>query len=497
MALPAETDCGAMADSLPNRWRDRLPGYGLIAVLWLLIYLRGYPAPFIDDLFFTGAAFNLALHGVFSNPYCPSLAALDSKGMFLAYMPLHSYVLAGWLKLFGLGFVSLSLFSTLTSALVCALAYRLMPVRNGFVQLLAAGAVVVLVFLLLGGAGLRPDSLGMVFFFLGIDAVRSRGAGIFFLKNFSLALAVITFPNLALLAFLVSAATLVYKIGLERTSFALSLRLVGGTALAYGLALLILLWCIDFRLGDFLHSLHLNQHYGALGVEERNGHAFGVYFIAKWLLIQAAFVGLILTLLGREMRGQKDAAFLLFLLTALAGFGALFWASLNSASGAHVWAFGCLLFSLYLLVSFFWRAARAIIWALFLGVFVFGHGHTAVEDLFSRHRVDPAVNQAIAAQLKSSSQPIYADCYAVREIFDYRLPAQVYGYETSSTTGWGAPVSFPTLPQGLFVVSVKNILLGATTVPPNRKWESLRLLGHTITPLCENPYDLELIAKVS
>jgi hypothetical protein len=483
-----------MADSPPNRWLDKLPGYGLIAVLWLLIYLRGYPAPFIDDLYYVGAAFDLALHNVFSNPYCPALATIGSNGTFFAYMPLHSYVLAGWLKLFGIGFVSLSIFSTLTSAIVCALIYRLMPVRDWFAQCLVSSGIVVLVFLLLGGAGFRPDSLGLLFFFLGIDAARSRGDGFFFLKNLSLALVVITFPTLALLSFLVSAATLIYRIALERTSFAASLRLVGWTALAYGLAFLLLLWCIDFRLGAFFHSLALSQHYGAMGVWERNAHWFGIYTVTKWLLIQTTFVGLILTLLGREIHGTKNAAFLLFLLTALAGFGALLWASLNSASGAHVWAFGCLLLSLYLLVARLWRLDRAIILALFLGVFVYGHGHTAVEDLFCRHRVDPTVDQAIAVQLRSSSQPIYADCYALREIFDYRLPAQVYGYETSSTTGWGVPDSVSTLPQGLFVVSVKGILPGTITVPTGRKWESLQLLGHSITPLCGNPYDLVLMS---
>src|SRR5579872_1101170 len=63
-----------------------------LCLLWIL----DFPNPMCDDLFYSGAGLNLASGGDLSNPL---LARQHLPGhLFLVYPPVHSYVLAGWLK---------------------------------------------------------------------------------------------------------------------------------------------------------------------------------------------------------------------------------------------------------------------------------------------------------------------------------------------------------------------------------------------------------------
>jgi hypothetical protein len=253
-----------------------------------------------------------------------------------------------------------------------------------------------------------------------------------------------------------------------------------------------MLGCIDFHLGDFLHSLRLGQHFATLGVQERNAHLLSPYQIAKWFLIQPACLALLVGLIWSE--SKKPAPRFLFPCTALLAFLALFWASLHSASGAHVWAFACLLFSLHVIASRFWKPLPVLIWSIAVGIFLLGHGHTALEGLFASSP-DPRLNSPLIARLKTSPAPLYIDCYALREIFDYRLPPHTYGFETGSRVDWEPPDSLAKLLAGTSLVSVKSEISGAVIFPPDRHWQSLRLLGFRIAPLCANPYDLVLMSR--
>jgi len=495
--LPSTTTFSRLAPMVESSTMGRalVPGYILIGVFWLLIFLQGYPAPFVDDLAYIGAALNLVQHHVFSNPYNLSLVSLDSSGLFLAYMPLHSYILAGWLRLFGISFLSLSLFSTLAAALVSIFIYRWMPVGNRLAGLAAATGIVVMVYLLLGGAGLRPDALGLAFFCFGLDAVRSRSETLFFLKNLTLALSVITFPNLAATALLVSLATLVFLAKTRPSAWAHLVRITCWTGLAYALAFLLMLWCIDFRLGDFLHSLRLGERFAAMGVADRNTDLFSPYRIAKWFLIQSAFLVLILWLLWGARKKENPFPIFLLLATSFLAYLALFYSSLSSASGGHTWAFVCLIFALYFGMAHFRRPLLLLPWWIFVAIFLFGNGHTAFQGLLCHHQFSKETNQSLVARLKNSPGPLFVDCCSAREIFDYRLPPNCYDFDTSSSTGWGSPQSLATMRPGSALVSVLSRvnLVGATVFPPDSVPVSLRLFGFTIGPIFANPYDLVLI----
>lgn len=81
----------------------------IIAITVLLI-TRGYPLPCSDDLAITGAALSLTRGDGFQNPYVREwMAAFPTDKPFF-YPPGMSYLLAGWLFIFGIGVKSMLAF---------------------------------------------------------------------------------------------------------------------------------------------------------------------------------------------------------------------------------------------------------------------------------------------------------------------------------------------------------------------------------------------------
>ena len=94
--------------------------------MFISLWLMDFPKPMVDDLFYTGAGINLAQGGDLSNPL---LARQEFPShFFFVYPPLHSYLLAGWLKIFGINALSMTAFVSLmyfiTAAATIAILWR-------------------------------------------------------------------------------------------------------------------------------------------------------------------------------------------------------------------------------------------------------------------------------------------------------------------------------------------------------------------------------------
>ena len=93
------------------------------ASLWSL----DFPKPYFDDLFFCGAGLNMAGGGDFSNPL---IERQHFPGhYFFEQTPVHSYAIAGWMKIFGIGARSLTGFQE-AMYLVMALATQSSPLAG-------------------------------------------------------------------------------------------------------------------------------------------------------------------------------------------------------------------------------------------------------------------------------------------------------------------------------------------------------------------------------
>src|SRR5579862_3662618 len=106
------------ADGSPQSNRKRFPVRPILGafVLFLLCWICGWPVPAMDDLFYNGAAINMAAGGDFSNPL------LARQGFpshyFFVYPPIHPHAVYVWLSVFGISTGSLLAFQNLMFFLI-------------------------------------------------------------------------------------------------------------------------------------------------------------------------------------------------------------------------------------------------------------------------------------------------------------------------------------------------------------------------------------------
>lgn len=471
-------------------------GLGLIVAFWAFIALAdaNYPKPFIDDMSYIGAAINLAKYNVYTNPYCEMLTAVGAGPgqLFVDYMPAHNYFLAEWLRVFGISAASFHFLFVLLAFLTSWLIFRLFPAAR--LSWAAAAIICYLVYAQLGGSGLRADAYGFCLYLLGCNAWQERTRAGFFIKNLGLALTVITFPNLGVLAMLTTVASLAHrKLFLKRSWNDLAVD-VAGVATAYVLCFVLFLLCIQGQLAHFLTSTALNQKLSALGVIDRF-QFFTPLGIAKWVIVQAAFLAVVLTLLVRWWNIPARRSDRFFLGFCLAAFAVLSFSSVNSASGAHVWAFACMLVILFFIVREQWKLRAWAAYVVLLPLFTFGHCHEAVQHVLAEAPPDRAKFERLRQEVEQMRPAkIYADVYAAREVYDYRLPENAFSFETNSTKGWGMADSAATLPKGsVSIVSVSHSFPTEDSPDAGRSGKPVRIFGVRLPGVAANPYDLEII----
>jgi hypothetical protein len=467
-------------------------GFAFIIVYWVLLFFDQYPAPYLDDGFFIGAALNLAQHGVFSNPLCDCFATIGCSDHFFAYMPFHSYVLAAWIKLAGISTLSFCAFYAGLSLAVSLLIFRFIPA--GKYAPLHAVLICFTVYEFLGGVGFRPDSLGLCLFLIGINVCQSKSLGIFFLKNLSLAAVVITYPNLGICAVLVSISSLVYPVAGPQRPVAQLIPKFLALLAAYLLSFLVFLYCIDGRFFEFLNGLHGNQQLAATGVRDRF-FFFTPLGIAKWLVVQCSFLIFILTLIFLWRKDTTRRGHFFYLILVLLGFSILGISSYSSATAQHLWAFYCLTLSLVLIATFRWEKQLMGAWVIVFVITSFGHGHVAIQDCLADRRPTREEVDLLRYQVEQlHPRRLYLDPYAMRALYDYRLPPNAHSYEESDTFGWGPPSNLLNLPRdAVFVVSVMRAIPTPKSPHAGEQAQLQQILGHPIPKIFKNPYTLVIM----
>jgi hypothetical protein len=236
------------------------------------------------------------------------------------------------------------------------------------------------------------------------------------------------------------------------------------------------------------------QQASSTGVRERF-QLFTPLGVAKWIVAQAGFLALVFGLIYRWRGDPRRRAHLYFLVLSLLAFLLLGFSSIRSATGAHVWAFGCLIASLLVIANESWERRALGAWLIIFAIAVFGHDHIAVEDCLADKPLSPEKRAALLAEI-AQLQPrrLYLDPYAMRELYDYRLPANAFDFEFSSTTGWDPPGNPQTLPpDSVSVVSVKIAFPTRLSPDAGKQGRPLKIFGHPIGGMFQNPYDLEIM----
>ena len=261
-------------------------------MLFIVLWLMDFPKPMVDDLFYTGAGMNVAQGGDLSNPM------LARQGFpshfFFAYPPLHSWLLAGWLKIFGINTLAMTAFPLFmyfvtAVATIAILRHHKAPVWLEWLAPLGVSTSLL-------ALGLRSEPVSIALTMAGFALLDcGRKAAVWLL------------PAFLLMALGASAAprTMVFSAGLILLACnrlwvmppgqcPRKHRLWIAMALGLGLAVLIFLVQIHFRVGEFWRSFQ--EHAQRVG---SGGHATSlINFLNENPFLTGAQFPLVLLLVG-------------------------------------------------------------------------------------------------------------------------------------------------------------------------------------------------------
>ena len=470
----------------------------VVVFFWVFLYGYGYPLPMTDDLYFIGAAMNMAAGHGYANPYSLRLEMVGSQDHFYAYVPLHSYVLAGWIKMFGLSFRSLAFFQCLAGAVASWGFGKLLEFRfrGYFLSLMVCSSVAVY----LGVFGLRPDALALAFLGLGTCILRCQSLVRWALCAFSLFLSLITAPTYAPIVFLVLAWAALAPpqksdSPIDSSARRWSLLLVAGLA-----AFFLFLIMIDFQLRSFLGIFHaasgLSQADMWKGYYRRFTEAMhgGVRPLAEMFIFPAWMIWFLLAALLRPSAFDFRLSWTAMggILLGLAG---IFVTVFSSVTGLYFEDFYCMLVLLMLvlgLASAYRMAGRVVLVALF-ALYVFEAGPRTIQ-LACLPFYSPDLHQEKIEEQVQALNParVYVDNYALAAVYDYKLPANTYDFCMGSPYRWTGPYSREDFPKdSVLILSKENLIYYKSLPMPS--FPAIPLIGYRYPFFAANPYDFVVV----
>jgi hypothetical protein len=141
---------------------------GGLLLAWLTLWATGWPLPNGDDGFYTGGAIHLVKTGVLANPWLAGwmqwIPGVHLDRYFIQ-PPFQPWVLAAWLKLFGISSASVTGFACLTDALAAWAGAHLLRRLGCSWPAATAAAAMISVYLLT--RGLRTDAVGLLVLLAG------------------------------------------------------------------------------------------------------------------------------------------------------------------------------------------------------------------------------------------------------------------------------------------------------------------------------------------
>jgi hypothetical protein len=469
---------------------QELPGFLTVVVLWLVLFATGFPPPFVDDLFFLGPAFNLVHTGICANPWCPGIGLIDPSGAseFFVYMPLHAHVLAGWISIFGVSTHSLTFFQCLAAALATLGLQRL--VRPALSGVWASLALVACVAFYLVECGLRPEALALAFFGWGLMTLRLPSTAGWVLASLCLFASCITSPNIGVFAPLVAVVALgrsYYGESFPHFLRRLAWMVLAGTAIG-----VLFLSLIHFQLAQFLAVFAKARASSAPLLARQFAYAWTHFRFFKLLsLTLLPYVVLAGGLVVALWRPGFFVAPLSRWRVAWLGVGGLLTVipMTSSATGGLLPSIYCLVVGLYLAATLkIHRIAGA---AMFVAAFaLFLHADDAYVALFAESLLLPRADSpaALRAQADAHAGRLYVDSYALRSVYDYRVPVNGVDYAFGSMAHFLPPHTPADFPPGDWIMATPASLLD---VPRPSLAVPIHGLIHPHT--VPNPYDCVLV----
>jgi hypothetical protein len=473
----------------------------VIAAGWLFFFWLGHPLPFVDDLRFVGASINLVHGGAFDNIYCPALKLVDPYPEFFAYMPLHGYAIAGWLKIFGISRVSFATFQCLMAFLATFALWLAMRRVSDSIFLPVGLVLVVEVFL--NSTGLRPEAMGLALLAWGWVMLEIASPLAWFAGGLFLGATVFTSPNIGSFApvvfFWVFVRSFKGKSGREIVVELVALAVGGVVAFLLFLAaihgnlwrFLAMMKATRDQSGDFMNP-GLIESLTAHPVQWRDAARAFLQECCPLLMLLVATAVMVLGGNWLERKPQRLTIVFLWI-----GAGILMVPMFSSAAGKVPMAFYAIVVCLAVATAFraTWLGPALGVWLVLFVVFLFGFGHRTLQ-LMGRPGLPEAQAAAVREHAaKFAPAPIYIDEFALAAIYDYRVPPNGldYHFGLKDRITEFAPKQFP---SGAALVISKETLVRVNAWGDFHLGPSPRLMpviGGFFKLKLYNPYEIVVI----
>ncbi len=442
----------------------------VLAGLWAL----GAPWPSPDDVFYIGAAMNLAGGGPLENPFiAPWMAPLHTTRFFV-HPPLPSYALAAWLKAFGVSGLSLHAFQWAACA-VSVVALDALLRRFSIRHVSRAVVEIVLLFALVS-RGLRFEPIAFAFALSGL-AVLGLTPVKALLGLFLISCAVQSVPWIVTFALPFGAAVLLHdlqrrqagRLGWRGAAVVIMMVMVAGASLLGAM--------IDFQFVEFFRVLLAIV--ADLSEGPRENWAISLQLATQgWQSVLVLPTFILFGMCGLDLcfRASPSGPWPLA--------AAAMAASLMGATAYAVRVAPFLLVFAWLTIVV-WAETRRPSRALcaVLGA-ALGLNHAMLILFLAVGSFSPRPDAAaIKAEMSSLPEgtPLLIDSVAARFVFDYRLPPGTTAWEFSRPFREGYPRAIgERAPGTVWVIQRHNDLMG-TAMPA-------RLLGRDFQSINAAPY---------
>uniref|UniRef100_UPI0030DDD447 hypothetical protein n=1 Tax=Argonema antarcticum TaxID=2942763 RepID=UPI0030DDD447 len=471
-----------------------------IFALWSVLFLLGYPLPCIDDIFFTGAAINLAKGGELTNPYIEAWNSILSSGKFYFQPPFHSYTLAGWLKIAGISTASLRLFQYLCYnlfSLYCALILRF----YGFPRLTAICTTILFAAWHCNpnpyySTGFRQDALGMAYLALGLWLL-TRDKWWRYLIGFGFVeSAVLTSPITA--AYAVSFAVAIPLInfihggGIKNKNRTYFIKIVSSLVAATVVVFTLFLLCINFDLQRFISDFIL--HASLRRTSTIQAIPIFINLITKYygyivtLPSYFLFISLSIVVFLKRYSIPNYLKILFIALQVGIIMNALLYAS-------AIWFafFFCWLGIVSILSIIKWEPKMSMFPSVVTLIIYFSSQSLNIISLIEREYVPESQYREIREAVLAKPNRKYAiDEIAARFVFDYKLPKNTTSWTFMLPPVGADPISFKDKPTDVtWIVSPYFLKYNFTDAPID--YPRVEFLGRTFNSLPKKPFDVILI----
>lgn len=254
--IPRKQKTIAMAASPEKSGKSILAPLIGTAIFFAVLCIFDYPKPMSDDLFYTGAALNMAGGGDFSNPLLARQAF--PSHYFFVYPPFQAYAVYAWVSVFKVSAASLLAFQNLTYFIIAAMTMLILRWHRAPQFFLWLVPLSITAFFL--KAGFRPEGFAVAATLAGYALFLYRGRNLWFagIAFALLFLGAISAPRNGIFAAVFLIASGWEQMKSVKTANERA-RYVAVAAAALLAVLFVFCAMIHFRLAEFYQTFHLHS----------------------------------------------------------------------------------------------------------------------------------------------------------------------------------------------------------------------------------------------